>query len=293
MTALGGLCVPVCSVFSEDGSGLDDTRFLSHIDRVIDAGAKIICVAGGTGEFPFLSIAERRHLAEIAVKHIAGRAMVQVHASSTRTEEAIEMARHAESAGSDLLLLLPPYFEGPAADGVMEFFKDVADSVSLPIMVYNIPVYSGFDITPDFYRELLKIENIVAIKDSTGDMLRMRQLLQIDSGSVFCGADFLQFEALVAGAGGVFWGGANAFPKEAAKLVEFNNQGDIEGMKELWRKLLPLCMYFWTVSYNPGVKAAANAVGLDIGECRRPQQTLTADQRERLEAALSAFSADG
>ena len=293
MALLDGLCVPVCSVFLEDGSGLDDARFLSHIDKVIEAGADIVCVAGGTGEFPFLSIAERKRMAEIAVKHVAGRALVQVQTSSTRTEEAIEMAQQAETAGADLLLLLPPYFEGPAEDGVMEFYKDVAGSVNLPIMVYNIPVYSGFDIKPEFYRELLKIKNIVAIKDSTGDMLRIRQLVQIEAGSVFCGADFLQFEALLAGAEGIFWGGANVFPEQAAKLVELNKKGDIKGMKALWERVLPLCLCLWTMPYNPGVKAAANAVGLDVGQCRRPQQPLTTEQREEIDLALRALSAAG
>ncbi len=289
MKALEGLCVPVCTVFSEDGASLDDANFLAHIDRVIDAGAEVICIAGGTGEFPFLSNEEKKHLVDIAVKHVDGRALVQFHASSTRTEEAIELSQHGERAGADLLLLLPPYFEGPDRDGVFEFYQSVASSVKLPIMVYNIPVYSGFDIMPDFYRKLLEIKNILAIKDSTGDMLRLRQLLAVDDQGVFCGADFLQFEALQAGAKGIFWGGANAFPQQAVELLNLIRADEYKAAAALWSQLLPLCIYFWTVSYNPSVKAAANARGFGLGNCRRPQQPLTEAQREQLDVAVAAL----
>jgi 4-hydroxy-tetrahydrodipicolinate synthase len=115
---------------------------------MLEARVPIIAVCGGTGEFPFLAEGEKRRIAEIAGRHIGGRAKLIVQTSAIRTEDAIENSRHAEGAGADALLILPPYFEGPGESGVRWHYEQIARAVKLPIMVYNIPQYSGFDITP-------------------------------------------------------------------------------------------------------------------------------------------------
>ncbi len=125
MTELAGICVPVCTPFGEDGS-LDEAALLGHLDRMLEAGVQVIALCGGTGEFPFLSEAEKRRIIELGCRHIDGRAKVVAHSSAIRTEDTIENSKHAEGAGADCLLVLPPYFEGPDGEGVLWHYERVA-----------------------------------------------------------------------------------------------------------------------------------------------------------------------
>ena len=286
MQLLKGICVPTCTTFTEDGSQIDTAAFTGHLDRLLEAGIPLIAINGGTGEFPFLSHDEKIKLAELAIEHVNGQAKIIIHTSSTRTEESIELSRHAEKAGADAVLLLPPYFEGPNEEGVFEHYKRVSDAVSIPIMAYNIPVYSGFDITAEFFSRLMTLENVRYIKDSTGDMLRIYQLLGVGA-LVFNGADQTILESMMLECAGSFWGGANIFPAEAVKLNKLIDEKHYSDALALWKKLVPVCVYLWTVSFNPGVKTATNLMGGNVGECRRPVQPLTAAQLEKLKTAMS------
>ncbi|RWK66792.1 MAG: hypothetical protein EOR54_22240 [Mesorhizobium sp.] len=113
VSELKGICVPICTPFKENGAVLDEGALGANIDSLIDAGIHIIAVNGGTGEFPFLTEKEKRRIAEIAGKRIGGRAKLIVQTSALRTEDAIDNSKHAEGAGADALLVLPPFFEGP------------------------------------------------------------------------------------------------------------------------------------------------------------------------------------
>lgn len=289
MSELKGVCTPVCTTFTEDGSKIDFDAFAKHLDQMIENKVDIIAVAGGTGEFPFLSPTEKMELAEFSVKHVNRRAKVLVQTSSTRTEEAVEMSIHAQSIGADAVLVLPPFFEGPNMEGVFEHYKKVNDAISIPIMAYNIPQFSGIDVTPEFYARLSKeLENVKYIKDSTGDLLRIHKLLD-NGANVFCGADHIMFESMVAGAPGVFWGGSNAFPDKATEMFRLVQAGNITEASTIWKVVAPLCIYFWTINYNPGVKAATNLLGGNVGLCRRPQQPLTADEAAQLEVAIKGL----
>ncbi len=117
-----GICVPVCTPFDESGENLDEGALRDHIDSMIEAGVHIVLVCGGTGEFPYLRADEKRRIAEIAGKHIDGRAGFMVQTSTINTQDAIEVAKHAEGLGADALMILPPYFEGPDRRGVRDHF---------------------------------------------------------------------------------------------------------------------------------------------------------------------------
>ena len=117
-------------------------------------------------------------MTEQVAKHVDGRAKLIVHASAVMTEETIEYAKHAEGVGADCLLVLPPYFEGPTLEGTFEHYERVAGAVSTEIMAYNIPVHSGIDLEPEFVRRLMAVDNIEYLKDSTGDFIRLQQLIK-------------------------------------------------------------------------------------------------------------------
>lgn len=282
---LKGICTPVCTPFHADQS-LDESAFLKHIDTMLEAGIHSIAVCGGTGEFPFLTGDERRKMAEIAIKHINGRAKVVVQTSAIRTQDAIDFSKHAQDAGADVVMVLPPYFEGPDQDGVFWHYERLSNAISIPIMAYNIPVHSGFDITPDFYTRLMTLERVQYIKDSTGDLMRVEQLVAAGA-NVFCGCDWLAPYALLAGAVGCFWGGSNAMPVEAVALYTLHAQGKLAEMNALWARLKAANIFFWTNSYNAAVKAAVNMRGGAVGECRLPVLPLSDAKKAELAKALA------
>ena len=282
---LKGICTPVCTPFHADQS-LDEAAFLKHIDTMLEAGIHSIAVCGGTGEFPFLSGPERLRMAEIAIRHINGRARVVVQTSAIRTQDAVEFSRHAQDVGADVVMVLPPYFEGPDADGVFWHYEQLSAAITIPIMVYNIPVHSGFDITPEFCSRLMTLDRVEYIKDSTGDLMRVEQLVA-RGAKVFCGCDWLMPYALLAGATGCFWGGSNAMPREAVALYTLYSEGRLADMMTLWQTMKAANIFFWTNSYNAAVKAAVNLRGGAVGECRLPVLPLGDAKKAELAAALA------
>jgi 4-hydroxy-tetrahydrodipicolinate synthase len=286
MNRLEGICVPICTPFADEGKRVDERALRTHIDSMLEAKVHIIAVCGGTGEFPFLSEPEKRQIAEIAATHINGRCQLIVQTSAIRTEDAIENSKHAESIGATALLILPPYFEGPGEAGVRWHFEQIGKAIKIPVMVYNIPQFSGFDITPEVFSRLREIDCIRYIKDSTANMLRIEQLAA-SGASVFNGCDYLNLYSLMAGGAGCFWGGANAMPKEAVRLYDLYRAGKLTEALALWRRMQPLNKLLWTLPFNSVAKASANLSGRIVGECRRPVLPLTTDQLAAVRDAMA------
>ena len=286
MKELKGMCAALCTPFSEDGEQVDETALRNHIDSMLEAGVHSILVNGGTGEFAYLTREERRRLAELASEHIDGRADYVVMASAVSTTEAIEYSKHAEGVGADCLLILPPYFEGPDLEGVYYHYARISGAVDLPIMVYNIPVHTGIDITPSFYQRLMEIDNVEYIKDSMADILRIQELLAVGA-KVFNGGDPIAFFSLVAGCPGCVWGAVNAMPVEAVNLYNLVSSGSIGEARDLWEKMFPTNRFFWRHVYNASVKAATNLSGRPVGPCRKPVQPLTDVEMAELKQAMA------
>jgi 4-hydroxy-tetrahydrodipicolinate synthase len=286
MSDLKGICVPICTPFKDGGSSVDVRALEAHIESMLEARVHIIAVNGGTGEFPFLTESEKRQIAEVAARRIAGRAKLIVQTSALRTEDAIANAKHAEEVGADALLILPPFFEGPGESGVRWHYEQIARAIRVPIMVYNIPQFSGFDITPDVYQRLAEIEYVRYIKDSTSNMLRIEQLAA-QGAAVFNGCDYLNLYSLIAGAAGCFSGSGNATAAELVSLYDLFQTGQLTDAVTLWHRLQPLNRLLWTAPFNPVAKAASNLSGRPVGECRRPVLPLTRAQMAQVEAAMA------
>jgi len=286
MSELVGVCVPVCTPFDATGEQTDEAALRDHIDAMIESGVHIVLVCGGTGEFAYLRQAEKRRIVEIASMHIDGRIQFMVQTSAINTADTIENTMHAFDHGADACMILPPYFEGPDMEGVYQHYAAIAAAVDVPIMVYNIPQHSGIDIQPAFFKRLLEIDQIRYIKDSTGDLIRIQELLGT-GGTVFNGGDPITFQALVAGCPGCVWGAVNAMPREAVRLFDLVQTGRLNEANALWKRMLPSQLYFWSHVYNATVKAATRLAGRDLGPCRAPVQPLTDAALVELKAALA------
>jgi 4-hydroxy-tetrahydrodipicolinate synthase len=288
MKDLKGICVALSTPFTEDGEKVDETALKNHIDSMLEAGVHIILVCGGTGEFAYLRPDERRKIAEIAAKHINGRADFMVQTSAINTADAIDYSKHAEGIGADCLLILPPYFEGPNEDGVYHHYEKISEAIGIPIMMYNIPQHSGIDLTPDFVNRAKQIENVRYIKDSMEDLKRIQELLLAggDRIRVFNGGDSIAFFSLLAGCPGCVWGATNAMPQESVQLYDLVQAGKLAEALDLWKRMFPANLFFSTHVYNVAVKAAANLSGRKVGPCRKPQMPLTDAEMEELKRAL-------
>lgn len=284
-----GICVALCTPFTDDGESLDETALMHHLDYVLGAGIENILVCGGTGEFAYLRPSEKNRIVDIAARHIAGRANLLVQTSTINTKDGVESAKRAEDSGADCLMVLPPYFEGPNGDGVYYHYETISRAVSIPIMVYNIPAHSGFDISPGFFTRLLEIDNIQYIKDSTGDIVRIEGLLAVagSRAGVFNGGDPIAFYGLVAGCSGCVWGAANVMPRECVALYSLVKEGRLTEAADLWKRMLPANMFFWKSVYNVAVKTAVNLSGRMIGPCRKPQMPLREEELQGLKQALA------
>jgi 4-hydroxy-tetrahydrodipicolinate synthase len=288
MAELKGVYVATTTAFDANGD-FDAGLFRAHLDRLLEAGADGIVLCGGTGEFAYLSDDERREVIETGARHIDGRAGLIVNTSAIRDKTAVYWSQHAEGLGADALMILPPFFEGPGAPGVRAFYETVNAAVSTEIMLYNIPVHSGFDIDADLYQTLLNdLENVGSIKDSTGDMVRLLDLIS-RGGKVFNGCDPLAYFAMQSGVAGCVWGGANAMAQQSTELWALTKAGKLAEAQALWAKMQPANLHFWLNEYNPNVKAATNMRSGDVGACRTPAQPLNAEEQAALTAALAAL----
>jgi 4-hydroxy-tetrahydrodipicolinate synthase len=289
MANLHGIFVPFCTTFDASGDAIDEGALGAHIDRLVAAGVHGLVSTGGTGEFAFLTEAERRRIHAFAAKR-ASKLPLIAGCSAISTRDTIENAKAAEGAGAAALMILPPYFEGPTMDGVMWHYERVARAVTVPIVVYNIPANTNRDVTPDLFSKLLKVDNIQYIKDSTGDFTRTQQLIAT-GGKILNGGDTLAFPALVAGAAGCIWGGANVTPAACVALYDLVKAGELVEAAALWQRLTPAQIFYWTHDYNSSIKAAVNLLGGNVGICRKPALPLGEADLADLRAALQPMMA--
>jgi 4-hydroxy-tetrahydrodipicolinate synthase len=285
MADLYGVVAALATPLDETGEELDEAGLRNHLDSILEAGVHGIVLCAGTGEFAYLREEEKSRILKIGIGHVDRRVPVVAQTSAINTVDVIENSKRAEGMGADALMILPPYFEGPGTDGVLYHFERISRAVSTPIVLYNIPQHSDFDITPEIYAQLLEFDNVEYIKDSKGDMINLQRLIAT-GGKVLSGADPLAPYGLMAGAAGWIWGAANAMPRETVALYDHIAAGRYQEAMALWQRMAPANLFFWTHGYNVGIKQAADYMGHPVGPCRKPALPLRDDEWMELKAAL-------
>ncbi|MES0129249.1 dihydrodipicolinate synthase family protein [Mesorhizobium sp. M0029] len=285
MADLKGINLAMQTPFDENGA-INYSIFEDLIDKYVAAGVHGLVLGSGTGQHPYLTEAECNRLYEVGAKRIAGRCNVICQTSALNMDEVIRRSRHAESVGADALMVLPPYLEGPSDEqGIFDFYKAIDAELGIDLVGYNIPQATGISVSPQLFERLSQLKNFNYIKDSAGDFTVHQEYLQT-SGTVLNGCDTTTLYALMAGARGVIWGGANYMPSEAVELYRLVDRNEYEQALALWQRMLPSLLFIWRSPYTPSVLRAAQLRGYGTGNVRSPLRKLSADQEAQLRRSL-------
>jgi 4-hydroxy-tetrahydrodipicolinate synthase len=267
----------------------DEPAFRALVDWQIASGSHGLVPVGTTGESPTLSHAEHRHVVDVCIDEARGRVPVIAGAGSNNTAEAIELARHAEKAGADAVLVVTPYYNKPTQEGLYQHFKAVNDAIGIPIVIYNIPGRSVIDMSVDTMKRLYELDNIVGVKDATGDLARVskqRHALGPDFIQL-SGEDMTAMSYMAAGGHGCISVSANVAPVLCAELMEATLKGDFAHALALQDKLIPLHAAIFLEPGVAGSKYALSLLGRIQNELRLPLVPVTDGVESALRRAMA------
>jgi 4-hydroxy-tetrahydrodipicolinate synthase len=266
---------------------VDLNAFQDNLDYFINNGVHGIAINGSTSEFATLSLEELKALMDAAVEVVNGRVPLIGGTAACSTRRVVELSKYAEQAGLDGLLIVPPYYSKIDDDEVFDHFRVINEAVNLPIMIYNNPWTSKIDLQPEELAKLTELDNVQYVKESSGDVTRIRRILDLTDGkmSVFCGSDNLALESFFMGATGFICVAANIFPKHMSKLYEYAYiEGDYEKARELYVKLLPLCNFLeGSGKFTQTSKYGLDYFGKKAGPPRKPFLPLSEMQKRQAE----------
>jgi 4-hydroxy-tetrahydrodipicolinate synthase len=256
------------------------------VERQIENGISGIVPCGTTGESPTLSHEEHHQVVESTIRFAAGRVKVIAGSGSNSTSEAVELTEHAREAGADAALVITPYYNKPTQQGLYLHFKKVAESVDIPIVLYNVPGRTGVNLEVDTIVRLADIPNIVAVKEASGSLIKVARIVSRTRLKVLSGEDPLTFPIMAIGGHGVISVTANVAPQRVATMVQCALQGDHPGALELHHRLFDLSSKLFLETNPIPVKAALSMMGLVKDELRLPLCPMSDDKRPILRAEL-------
>jgi len=283
-----GVFPAVTTKFHADGS-LDMNLFFKNLDSQLAAGVHGIILGGTLGESSVLSQEEKITLTRETVNYVNGRVPVILNIAEGATQDALFWAKKAEELGASGLMILPPMRYGADAREVVAYFKAVANSTRLPMMIYNNPVDYKTLVTLDMFAELADCPNIQAIKESTRDISNVTRMFNRfgDRFQILCGVDTLALEELLMGAVGWVAGLVCAFPKETVVIYNLVQEGKIEEARKIYRWFLPLLELDIHPKLVQYIKLAEQHCGIGSEHVRAPRLTLIGEERARIEKIIT------
>ncbi|MGG2939800.1 4-hydroxy-tetrahydrodipicolinate synthase [Heyndrickxia faecalis] len=287
MSRFGKVSTAMVTPFDHKGN-LDLQKAAKLVDYLIENGTESLVVAGTTGESPTLSPEEKTALFKQVVKTSDGRVPVIAGTGSNNTYASIELTKRAESCGVDAVMAVGPYYNKPHQAGMYAHFKAIAESTSLPVVIYNIPGRSAVNIEPGTIIELSKIPNIVAVKEASGDLDAMAQIIARtpDDFELYSGDDGLTIPVLSIGGAGVISVASHVAGPALQEMVQAFFAGDVTKAAKLHQKLLPLMRGLFMAPNPAPVKTALQLKGMDVGGVRLPLVPLTKEERETIHRLL-------
>ena len=266
-------------------------KFGELILNQMKAGVSALVVCGTTGESATLTIKEKLDLIKYAVEKANGKIKIIAGTGSNNTETAIYLSKEAEALGADGLLIVTPYYNKCNQDGLYMHYEKIANSVNLPIILYNVPSRTGVNISAETTVKLSKIDNIIGIKEATTDLVQIAEIISKtdDSFSVYSGNDNLTLPILALGGKGVISVLSNIMPKDMIFLYNSYYNGNLIKARETNNKLLEIMNNLF-IDVNPiPVKEAMNTLGYDVGPCRLPLSKMSTEKYIKLNDTLQKY----
>ncbi|WP_151705468.1 4-hydroxy-tetrahydrodipicolinate synthase [Nitrincola alkalilacustris] len=254
----------------------------------IEKGTASIVAVGTTGESATLNCDEHIEVVKFIVDQVAGRIPVIAGTGANSTSEAIELTQAAKEAGADAVLLVTPYYNKPTQEGLYQHYKAIAEAVDIPQILYNVPGRTACDMLPETVLRLVGIDNIVGIKEATGNLERARFLIDSvpDGFAVYSGDDATAIELILMGGDGNISVTANVAPGEMAKLCQLGLEGDIEAARALQEQLMPLHTNLFIEANPIPVKWAMHEMGMIDSGIRLPLTPLSEQYHDVVRGAL-------
>lgn len=283
-----GIFTAIITPFKEDGS-VDEECLKKLIDFNIDNGVSGIVPCGTTGESPTLSHDEHDRVIELTVQYVNKRVPVIAGTGSNATAEAIRLTKHAEEVGADACLLVNPYYNKPTQEGLYRHFKAIADAVKFPCVVYNIKGRTGVNVeTPTLMRLANDCGNIVAVKEASGDINQMKDVIaqRPEGFSVLSGDDNITLELIKVGGNGVISVASNIVPDRMVAMVKAALDGNFEEAEKLNNELIPLFEAEFIETNPIPIKCALALKGMCKEVYRLPMCELRPENKEKLKKVL-------
>lgn len=259
---LQGCFTALVTPFTETGD-VDEKALQALVDWQIKEGIDGLVVCGTTGESVTLSDEEHRRVVELVIASAGGRVPVIAGAGGNNTQKVVAMARHAERSGADAILSVTPYYNKPTQNGLFAHYHAIAGAVALPVVLYNVPGRTGVNVLPETTLKLAEIPNIVAIKEASGNLVQVMEILYAKPNNfgVLSGDDALALPMIAAGASGVISVISNQIPREFTRLVRAALAGDFQQARKLQRKYQRLMQLNFIESNPIPVKTALALMG--------------------------------
>ncbi len=288
MKTLCGIIPPVATPM-QDNEDLDLPRLRWFLDYLIENGVHGVFVLGTNSEFYALSEDEKQAVMATAVQHVRGRVPVVAGVGAETTREVLRLVRLAEREQVDALSIITPYFISPNQQEIYQHYRRIAESTSLPIMLYNNPATcNGLRIEPDTLARLAELPNVIGVKDSSGDLQNTMEYLRMAPArfAVLQGRDTLIYSSLDLGCKGAVPASANVAPRLCAEIYDTFTRGDREASQQAQWRLNPVRLSLGLATAPGGVKAALMLLGKPIGPCRSPVTFPSGEKLEQMRRIL-------
>lgn len=276
--------------FDASGDKVDLKAMAELVDWQIAQGIHGLIPLGSTGEFLSLSDAEAEAVAETAIKAAKGRVPVLIGTGAEDTRECVRLSKRAEKLGADGVMIIPPFYSTPTEDELFAHYKRIGEAIGIPIMIYNNPATANVDMRPETVRRLSAIDNVRYIKESTLEVTRVRDIIELcgDRMTVFAG--ILGYESFWLGAEGWVAVCSNLLPKESARLFELvADAKDKDAALALYKRILPIVRWVGGHRYVAATKAGFGLMGRPVGSPRPPRLPLPPAEIAALEKDMKAL----
>ncbi|CZQ95294.1 MULTISPECIES: 4-hydroxy-tetrahydrodipicolinate synthase [Trichococcus] len=271
---------------------INEKELRNHVNRSLAAGVDGVFCLGTNGEAYALNKEEKKFVIEAFVDEVKGRVPVYAGTGAATTRETIELSKIAEAAGADVLSIVAPFFAAASQQEIYNHYEAIAKSVNLPIVMYNIPARAGNAIAPETVQRLAQLDNIVGVKDSSGNFDNILQYIELTDPKEFAvlsGNDSLILWTLQAGGAGGITAVANLLPEIMVSIYSKFLEGDFQGAKVFQDSIRPIRNCFKYGNPNTIIKNATNMLGMPVGNNRAPFNYISPEAKDAIQATLEQY----